>query len=77
MRNDSVQDTCATRPAEGSPVLGLDPLSRTASRNLAVAASLRVTAWRLTEAGVRTFRPELTEAEVQAEVRAQFRRTTG
>ncbi len=59
------------------PLQGGDALSQTASRNLAVAMSLRETAWRLTEAGVQTFRPSVTEAEVQAEVRAQFRRTTG
>lgn len=54
-----------------------DELSQTAERNLAVAMSLRETAWQLTEAGVRTFRPDLSEADVQSEVRAQFRRTTG
>jgi len=52
-------------------------LSRAAERNLAVAMSLRATAWQLTEAGLRTFRPELSEDEVQAEVRALFRRTSG
>jgi hypothetical protein len=54
-----------------------DVLSRAAERNLAVAMSLRATAWQLTEAGLRTFRPELSEVEVQAEVRALFRRTSG
>jgi hypothetical protein len=54
-----------------------DELSLIASRNLAVAMSLRATAWSLVEAGLRTFQPHLTEAELQAEVRAQFRRTAG
>ena len=54
-----------------------DRLSAVATRNFAVAMSLRATAWQLTEAGIRAFRPELAEAEVQAEVRAQFRRATG
>lgn len=52
-------------------------LSEAMRQNLAVAMSLRETAWRLCEAGVRTFKPALSEAEVQAEVRAQFRRATG
>jgi hypothetical protein len=60
------------------PEIGVsDLLSRAAERNLAVAMSLRATAWQLAEAGLRTFRPELSEAEVQAEVRALFRRTSG
>lgn len=77
MRNNPAPDTCATGAADGSSVLADDALSRTASTNLAVAMSLRSTAWRLAEAGLRTFRPDLSEAEVQAEVRAQFRRTAG
>jgi hypothetical protein len=60
------------------PEIGVsDVLSRAAERNLAVAMSLRATAWQLAEAGLRTFRPELSETEVQAEVRALFRRTSG
>jgi hypothetical protein len=54
-----------------------DVLSRAAERNLSVAMSLRATAWQLAEAGLRTFRPELSEDEVQAEVRALFRRSSG
>lgn len=54
-----------------------DMLSRAAERNLSVAMSLRATAWQLTEAGLRTFRPELSEVEVQDEVRALFRRSGG
>ena len=72
LRVPGVAAAPATLPPRDS-----DVLSETAARNLAVAMSLRETAWRLTEAGVRTFRPGLTEAEVQAEVRAQFRRATG
>jgi hypothetical protein len=52
-------------------------LSRAAERNLAVAMSLRATAWQLAESGLRTFRPDLSEHEVQAEVRALFRRASG
>ena len=52
-------------------------LADAATRNLAVAMSLRMTAWQLVAAGIRTFRPGLTEAEVEVEVRAQFRRSTG
>ena len=52
-------------------------LSRAAEQNLAVAMSLRATAWQLAEAGLRTFRPELSEDDVQVEVRALFRRTSG
>lgn len=69
--------------AEESPSRGesnaseADELSRVATTNLAVSASLRATAWALTEAGLRTFRPELSEQQVQAEVRAQFRRASG
>lgn len=62
---------------DGGLVSDRDALSDAATRNLAVAMVLRATAWRLAEAGLRTFRPELSEAEVQAEVRAQFRRATG
>lgn len=54
-----------------------DPVSAAATVNLQVAMELRATAWALAEAGVRAFRPELTEEEVQAEVRAQFRRAAG
>ncbi len=56
---------------------GIIELSRIASTNLAVSASLRATAWALAEAGLRTFRPELSEEQVQDEVRAQFRRASG
>ena len=69
--------------SEASPSRGdsraadADELSRIATTNLAVSASLRATAWALTEAGLRTFRPELSEEQVQAEVRAQFRRASG
>jgi hypothetical protein len=52
-------------------------LSRAAMTNLTVAMELRATAWALAEAGLRTFRPELDEAAIQAEVRALFRRTAG
>jgi len=52
-------------------------LSEQAERHLATAASLRVTAWELAAAGLRTFRPELSEAEVQDEVRTLFRRAAG
>ena len=45
--------------------------------NLTVAMELRATAWALAEAGLRTFRPELDEAAIQAEVRALFRRSAG
>ena len=54
-----------------------DALSQVASRNLQVAMELRRTAWQLTEAGVRSFRPHLDESAVQEEVRAQFRRAAG
>ncbi|MCA0375516.1 MAG: hypothetical protein LCH84_07595 [Gemmatimonadetes bacterium] len=64
--------------ASSTAGLPVDPvLSAAAARNLSVAMQLRATAWELSAAGVRTFRPELTEAEVQAEVRALFRRTGG
>ncbi len=64
--------------AESVAALDLtDVLSRAAERNLAVAMSLRATAWQLAEAGLRTFRPELSEDQVQAEVRALFRRASG
>ena len=59
------------------PTVEGDALSLIARRNLDVSMSLRATAWRLTEAGLRAFRPELSEAQVQAEVQGQFRRTTG
>jgi hypothetical protein len=59
-----------------TPMSDSHELSLTAARNLAVAMSLRATAWHLTAAGLRTFRPHLSESEVQAEVRAQFRRST-
>jgi hypothetical protein len=52
-------------------------LSAVATRNLAVAMSLRSTAWSLAESGLRAFRPDLSEEEVQAEVRALFLRATG
>ncbi len=55
----------------------LDALSRAATVNLTVAMELRATAWALSEAGLRAFRPEISEAEVQAEVRALFRRAAG
>lgn len=54
-----------------------ETLSQVAARNLQVAMELRRTAWQLTEAGVRTFRPHLDDSAVQNEVRAQFRRATG
>ena len=54
-----------------------DPLSAAATRNLRVAMELRVTAWELMVGGLRTFRPEWTEQQIQAEVRAQFRRAGG
>ncbi|MCU0626280.1 MAG: hypothetical protein MUF21_07310 [Gemmatimonadaceae bacterium] len=54
-----------------------DPLSQIATVNLTVAMELRATAWKLAEAGLRSFRPDLTEEAVQAEVRALFRRATG
>jgi hypothetical protein len=67
-----------TETSDPVPEVGVNGLlSRAAERNLAVAMSLRATAWQLTEAGLRTFRPELSESEVQAEVRALFRRTSG
>lgn len=53
-----------------------DPLSQAAEVNLAVAMELRATAWSLAEAGLRAFRPELSEEQVQAEVRALFRRAS-
>lgn len=73
----------AGSPADAAPSPAVaaatdsDVLSVTATRNLAVAMSLRATAWALAEAGLRSFRPELSEAEVQAAVRSQFRRSTG
>jgi hypothetical protein len=74
----SVQAQTQTVTSDPVPEVGVNELlSRAAERNLAVAMSLRATAWQLAEAGLRTFRPELSEAEVQAEVRALFRRTTG
>ncbi|MBU6367929.1 MAG: hypothetical protein KJT01_17070 [Gemmatimonadetes bacterium] len=54
-----------------------DRLSEVATRHLQVAMELRATAWALAAAGLRAFRPEWTEAQVQAEVRAQFRRASG
>ncbi len=74
-----------TLPSAGSPAqLRGEPstdneseLSQIATTNLQVAYSLRATAWSLAEAGLRTFRPELSEEQVQAEVRAMFRRTSG
>jgi hypothetical protein len=74
MRSDAGTDPTSTPPP---PEAESDQLSLAAARNLAVAMSLRDTAWRLAEAGLRTFRPHLSEVEVQAEVRAQFRRATG
>lgn len=52
-------------------------LSRAATTNLTIAMELRATAWALTEAGLRAFRPELDEAAIQSQVRAQFRRSGG
>lgn len=52
-------------------------LADQAARHLAAAESLRRTAWELAAAGLRTFRPELSEAEVQDEVRTLFRRAAG
>ncbi len=52
-------------------------LSEQAERNLATAESLRRTAWELSAAGLRAFRPELTEDEVQDEVRRLFRCAAG
>ncbi len=60
-----------------SPAEQTVELSRIATQNLEVAYSLRATAWSLAEAGLRTFRPELSEEQVQAEVRALFRRASG
>lgn len=54
-----------------------DPLSAAATRNLRVAMELRDTAWELMAGGLRTFRPEWTEQQIQAEVRTQFRRAGG
>ena len=54
-----------------------DPLSQIATVNLTVALELRATAWKLAEAGLRTFRPELDEDAVQAQVRALFRQAAG
>jgi hypothetical protein len=54
-----------------------EALSRIATQNFAVSASLRATAWALTASGLRAFRPELSETQVQDEVRAQFRRASG
>jgi hypothetical protein len=52
-------------------------LSEQAARNLATAESLRRTAWDLSAAGLRAFRPELREHEVQDEVRRLFRCAAG
>lgn len=52
-------------------------LAEQAERHLTTAASLRRTAWELAAAGLRTFRPELSDAEVQDEVRTLFRRAAG
>lgn len=52
-------------------------LSAIATTNLATAMQLRETAWALAAAGLRAFRPELSEDEVQAEVRARFLRAEG
>lgn len=54
-----------------------DALSQAATTNLTVAMQLRATAWALAEAGLRAFRPELDDAAIQEEVRAQFRRASG
>ena len=54
-----------------------DPLSAIAVRHLASAEALRSTAWELAAAGLRAFRPELSEADVQDEVRRLFRRAAG
>lgn len=62
---------------EHVPDTHLEILSRAAERNLTVAMELRATAWELAAAGLRTFRPELSEAEVQAEVRTLFLRASG
>lgn len=69
------------QPTESESLTGTpsqdDVLSAHAERNLAVSASLRETAWELTAAGLRAFRPELDEEQVQAEVRTIFRRAAG
>jgi hypothetical protein len=52
-------------------------LSEQAARHLATAESLRRTAWELSAAGLRAFRPELQEHEVQDEVRRLFRCAAG
>lgn len=62
---------------EQGPNTELEILSRAAERNLTVAMELRATAWELAAAGLRAFRPELSEAEVQAEVRTLFLRASG
>ena len=64
-------------PMEQGTDTHLEILSRAAERNLTVAMELRATAWELAAAGLRTFRPELSEAEVQAEVRTLFLRASG
>ena len=76
MSDDSVR-IAGSLPTPAAEDEGDELLAQAASRNLAVSMSLRATAWRLAEAGLRTFRPELSEAEVQAELRAQFRRAAG
>lgn len=53
-----------------------DPLSEAARVNLTVARQMRATAWALADAALRTFRPELDEDAIQAEIRAQFRRAS-
>jgi hypothetical protein len=61
-----------------APVDDIDAeLSEHAARNLATAESLRRTAWELSAAGLRAFRPELREDEVQDEVRRLFRCAAG
>lgn len=77
MHLDSRLATSGATTRDETRVFDTDALSQTAEKNLAVATALRSTAWSLAEAGLRTFRPELSEAEVQDEVRALFRRTTG
>lgn len=67
--------------ADTRPAVSVDDIDRTlseqAERNLAVAESLRRTAWELSAAGLRAFRPTLGEHEVQNEVRRLFRCAAG
>jgi hypothetical protein len=52
-------------------------LAEVAVRHLATADAMRQTAWELAAAGLRAFRPELSEQAVQREVRRLFRRAAG